>query len=89
MPRHVLITVAPLLFVFGAAILVQANAQSSGPDSILKSLSPDSRVVVERLGGLNRLPAKEWRYHAGDIPHGESPDLDDSSWQLIDRKSVV
>jgi alpha-mannosidase len=63
--------------------MVEANAQSSERDAILKSLSPDSRAVVERLGGLNRLPAKEWRYHVGDIPHGESPDLDDSSWQVI------
>ncbi len=83
MARLVLVASAPLLFAFGASIMVEANAQSSERDAIPKSLSPDSRAVVERLGGLNRLPAKEWRYHAGDIPHGESPELDDSSWQVI------
>jgi len=78
------LTAATLLFVvLGASIMVQANAQSAEEASILKSLSPDSRAVVVRLAGLNHLPAEEWRYHAGDISHGESPDLDDSSWQVI------
>ena len=31
---------------------------------------------------LNSLPVGEWRFHAGDIPHGESPTLDDSAWPL-------
>ena len=39
--------------------------------------------MVERLGALNRLSAEEWRFHAGDLAHGESPDLDDSSWPVV------
>jgi len=32
---------------------------------------------------LDQLPAEEWRFHSGDLPHGESSDLDDSSWKLV------
>ncbi len=46
-----------------------------------------SRTVMERLDSLNNLPADEWRFHAGDVAHGEAVDLDDSSWQLVKPKS--
>jgi hypothetical protein len=36
MARLVLIAAAPLLFAFGASIMVEANAQSSERDAILK-----------------------------------------------------
>ena len=39
--------------------------------------------MVARLTELDRLPAEDWRFHAGDLAHGESPDLDDSSWQVV------
>ena len=45
-----------------------------------KSMPPEARQIVERLGVLNRLPDGEWRFHAGDVAHGENTDLDDSSW---------
>jgi alpha-mannosidase len=79
----------PLLIAIGASFATQANAQSGGQDAILKSLTPDTRAVVERLAQLNRLPSQEWRYHAGDIPHGESPALDDSSWQVIKPRRKI
>jgi alpha-mannosidase len=50
---------------------------------IVKTLDSNSRAVVTRLGELNRLPADEWRFHAGDLAHGEAAELDDSSWQLV------
>ena len=50
---------------------------------IVKSLDGNSQAVVARLGELNRLPADEWRFHAGDLAHGEAADLDDSSWPLV------
>jgi alpha-mannosidase len=43
--------------------------------------------VVPQLVRLTHLPAEEWRFHAGDIPHGESVSLDDSSWQLVKGNS--
>ena len=70
--------------VIGVFNGARASAQTAEQAAqIVKSLSGDSQAVVERLSGLNRLPAEEWRFHAGDLAHGESPDLDDSSWQLV------
>ena len=61
-----------------------ARAQSAEQVAqIVKSYSEHSQAVVQRLSALNRLSAEEWRFHAGDMAHGESPDLDDSSWQLV------
>ena len=50
---------------------------------IVKSLSSGTQAVVGRLSELDRLPADEWRFHAGDLAHGESTELDDSSWTLV------
>ncbi len=43
----------------------------------------EAQNVIQRLGELDHLPAGEWRFHAGDVPHGESVSLDDSSWQTV------
>ena len=48
----------------------------------LKALSHPSQQVIEKLSQLNHLPADEWRFHAGDVEHGEAVDLDDSSWPI-------
>jgi alpha-mannosidase len=67
-------------------VLGGASASAQTPDQaaqVLKPYSVQSQTAVQRLTLLNRLPAEEWRYHAGDLAHGESPDLDDSSWQLV------
>jgi alpha-mannosidase len=42
--------------------------------------------VSSELQKLTRLQAEEWRYHAGDLTHGEDIALDDSSWQTIKPK---
>jgi alpha-mannosidase len=39
--------------------------------------------TLRTLKALGNLPAEEWRFHAGDVPHGESANLDDSSWQVV------
>jgi alpha-mannosidase len=72
------------LIVSAAFLVMQSNAQSASQTAtILKTLGPRSDPVIERLSLLNRLPADEWRFHEGDITHGESADLDDSSWEVI------
>nr|WP_252263570.1 glycoside hydrolase family 38 C-terminal domain-containing protein [Paracidobacterium acidisoli] len=55
--------------------------------AITKTLPEAAQNVVERLGQLNYLPDGAWRMHAGDVPHGENTDLDDSSWQQVQAKS--
>ena len=67
-----------------------ANAQTPAEVAkITKSLSPQSRQVVERLSTFNLLPAEEWRYHPGDVAHGEAETLDDSAWQTVKAPSVA
>ena len=69
--------------VVGTLCLTSAMAQS--PDQakqIVQSLGSNSQAVVGRLSELNRLQAEQWRYHTGDIAHGESTNLDDSSWPV-------
>jgi alpha-mannosidase len=58
-------------------------AQSFTPVRELKSLSPAAGEKLRTLEALNALPAAEWRFHAGDLAHGESLSLDDSSWTIV------
>ncbi len=48
------------------------------------NLSAQEEATVERLESLDVLPGGQWRYHEGDVPHGEQPSLDDSSWKQVD-----
>src|SRR6202142_1747980 len=43
--------------------------------------------VTSQLTSLTHLPAEEWRFHVGDIPHGETVSLDDSTWQAVKGNS--
>jgi alpha-mannosidase len=61
-----------------------ADAQAADP---LSARSPAARVTVEKLASLNSIPAADWKFHAGDVAHGEDPALDDSSWQAISAPS--
>ncbi len=64
-----------------------ALAQSFTPIREQKNLSPAAIAKLHTLEMLNSLPVGEWRFHAGDIPHGESPTLDDSAWPLAKPRS--
>ena len=47
---------------------------------------PLSARVQHKLDSLNSfgtLDARQWRYHLGDIPNGEDPRLNDSSWPAV------
>ncbi len=41
------------------------------------TFSADEAKVLARLDSFRMLPAEEWRFHSGDVAHGESPALDD------------
>ncbi|GGA74141.1 alpha-mannosidase [Edaphobacter acidisoli] len=70
------------------ALAPAANAQRRGQAAnITSSLSPAAQQVIERLSTFDELSAPDWRYHAGDLPHGEDPALDDSSWQVVKARS--
>ncbi len=62
----------------------RAEAQRSGPSAeAAANLPPTSRAIVDRLAKLQELPDGPWKYHAGDLPHGEAVSVDESQWQPI------
>ncbi|WP_263367771.1 alpha-mannosidase [Edaphobacter bradus] len=79
-------TTAKILLATLLATPVFAQSAKEIAD-IAHSLPSASQSVIERLGALDNLPASEWRYHNGDLAHGEDPALDDSSWQVVKPRS--
>ncbi|MGD0912925.1 MAG: glycoside hydrolase family 38 C-terminal domain-containing protein [Terracidiphilus sp.] len=79
----------PVALCFG--FLVVAAASSAQPPTDYKKatamLPPDAQTVVNRLGSFRELPDGVWKMHAGDLPHAEDADLDDSGWQTVARNS--
>lgn len=66
------------------ALAAVATAQSTNtPDP----LTAPQKATLDRLEQLTSLPDGAWKYHAGDVAHGESPTLDDSTWQTVSAKS--
>jgi alpha-mannosidase len=59
------------------------GAQSFTPVRELKNLSPEAIDKLHTLETLNALPVGEWRFHVGDVAHGEAVGLDDSKWPLV------
>src|SRR5579863_1217237 len=45
------------------------------------SLSDPYKPLVDRLQAITSIPLDDWRIHAADLPHGENPAQDFSSWQ--------
>jgi alpha-mannosidase len=78
--------VSMMLLVMALLLLVQSAARAQAPDT-LNGLSPSARLTVQQLTLLNSIPATDWKFHAGDVAHGESPDLDDSGWQSVSASS--
>ncbi len=66
----------------GFLVSGMAWAQSAQQIAATKSLTAPAQQVIARLGQLNRIPDGEWRVHPGDLPHGESLNLDDSTWPI-------
>ena len=73
-------TICATAIFFSSPVLAQNEEQAA---QLTKSLPGEAQTVIKRLSELDHLPAGEWRFHSGDVPHGESVDLDDSSWQIV------
>ena len=86
---HGVATKAAMAACLAAAATGSLQAQGDPNDvrGMVSSLPPAVRSTVEQLGSLNMMKAGDWRFHAGDIPHGESTTLDDSSWQMVQPRS--
>jgi alpha-mannosidase len=77
-------------FAFSICLLfAPAHSQRLSPKPNLLPFSPAETKVLERLASLQTLPDGPWRFHSGDIPHGESPALDDSSWTTVKARSTA
>jgi alpha-mannosidase len=63
------------------------GAPAQKPANSLGETSPAARATVEKLTSLNSIPAADWKFHVGDVAHGEDPTLDDSSWETITAPS--
>jgi len=48
-----------------------------------RSGTPGVEGTVRALRSLQNLSADEWRFHVGDVPHGELASTDDSSWKVV------
>ncbi len=59
------------------------RAQSFQHMQLIQGLSPAEMTTLDRLHELSTLPDGSWRMHVGDLAHGESPTVDDSSWQTV------
>ena len=71
----------PIAFFFFAVLLhaISAFAQPTSENA----RPPDPyKATLDRLDSLTTLPLPEWRFHT-DVPHPESPLLDDSSWEVM------
>ena len=68
------ITIALIFFA------TRALAQSA---KAVNQLSSSTQEAIAQLAALNQLPAAEWRYHVGDVAHGEAVDLDDKNWEVV------
>lgn len=57
------------------------GAQTGTPKPYV--FSGQAKAALDRLALFQAIPADTWQYHAGDIAHGERPDLDTSGWQTV------
>jgi alpha-mannosidase len=77
--RVYLIAFFSLISFAGHAVAQQGTEFTRAADT----LPQDSRTIVDRLMSLRELPDAPWKFHAGDLPHGEDVVLDDSSWSTL------
>ena len=74
------------LTAIAAMSLLRCQAQNAQATASIKALPAAAMTTIDRLAELDTLPVEGWRFHAGDIAHGESVGLDDSSWPILPVK---
>ena len=73
-----------LALLFGSSILA---AQSFTPVREQENFSPAALQKLHTIETLSTLPAGDWKFHAGDLPHAESITLNDSAWPTVSAPS--
>ena len=77
---------ASLLLPIVALFVVARIAAAQAPTEFTRAaatLPPDARAVANRLMSLRQLPDGAWKFHTGDLAHGEDANLDDSAWPIM------
>src|SRR5579875_1604496 len=69
------------LATFASTLFAQCKAPTN-KQWLVPLLSRSQQEVVNCLVQLHMLPDAGWHVHEGDLPHGESPTLDDHSWPV-------
>lgn len=83
MPRvSYCLRVAALGVAVLGCISVMAQDIQPAPADVL---SEASRSTLKSLNELSIMPGIAWRYHAGDLAHGEAANLNDSDWQRVGK----
>lgn len=86
--RQRVLAVVVFCFVLGLLLPQSGRAQSDEQmKAVNQALPAPAQQILARLGNLDRLEHGEWRVHPGDLAHGESPTLDDSSWPVATPRS--
>ena len=80
--RYIVVAIFAVLLL---AVTDAAAQSQSAAEKAVQALSVRTQTTVKELSSLVSLPADDWRFHAGDIAHGESTDLDDSGWQTVKK----
>ncbi len=76
------------VFLGSALLPCSLRAQSHKQvEDVTKGLPAEAKTVIARLGELDNLPVSGWRFHSGDVAHGEAPGLDDSGWTVMNSGS--
>ena len=52
-----------------------------------RPINPTVDAVTAKLLALTHLDASEWRFHVGDLAHGEDVTLDDSGWTTVKTRT--
>ena len=85
-----LIVAASVLAALSVAAPLGAQVfEAAHPHDGTIQMTPAEQATLKRLSALQTLPDGPWRMHAGDLAHGESPTLDDSSWPEVSAKSTA
>jgi alpha-mannosidase len=84
-PQMMLRNLSNIVLLVSATLFVHSGRAQSPVEvaSLTKALPASTRTVIEHLAELNELPVNGWRFHAGDIAHGEATGLDDSAWPIL------
>ncbi len=77
---------AALLLMLGWATRVEAQKRADASPPV-QALSAQTKEAIQQLSTLSSLPADQWKFHLGDMAHGEQPELDDSSWTVVQKNS--